>query len=65
MAKASPTAAPPRAAPRSRWEANCLFCSEAIPDEGEGFLRHIAREQPCRDAYAGWRGHLDEDRLGG
>ncbi|HEV8359175.1 MAG TPA: hypothetical protein VGR28_01840 [Candidatus Thermoplasmatota archaeon] len=50
---------------RTRWEANCLFCGDQLPDEGPAFLDHVGAKPACHDAYDAWLENLDHDRPGG
>ena len=53
------------AAPATAWEANCMFCGEGLPDEGGGFIDHVAVNIGCHDAYGHWLEELDHDWSGG
>jgi hypothetical protein len=51
--------------PASRWEANCLFCGDALPDEGIGFIDHMSAKPGCHEAYDHWLEEIDHDHPGG
>ena len=60
-----PSITPAAVAPRTKWEANRLFCGAGIIDEGAGFLDHVAGKTACHDLYDSWLLNLETDWHGG